>query len=145
MNINDLFPSRFGPDTSPASAHRVKKLPDEVWEKVIEEMRSLLHASRDCLRNQFNSGMNQHAFDPSKTPWTVNDGYYGEAFGMLRSLVAMGYAYYGANNTPAERENAQWLFSEVCNNVLQEENFDGSGECDHCLEKWGKDDAGRTR
>jgi hypothetical protein len=44
--------------------------------------------------------------------WNANNPYYAEAFGILRGLTAIGYTFFGASNTPENKENAQWWFGE---------------------------------
>ena len=69
---------------------RLKKLPDDLIEKVEGEVKAILHAHRDALRNR---GM-----DSIRIPWDVTCGYFGEAFGIFRALHIMGYGYHGARN-----------------------------------------------
>lgn len=106
-------------------------------EAIEAEVKMMLHASRDCYRNQ--------GKDSKKYPFWVNDGYYGEAAGIFRTLQIFGYGKFDAVNIPAERTNLSWWFAELQQEVLKEENFDGNGQCDHCVQKYGKDDAGRRR
>lgn len=109
------------------------KMPDKLIASVEEHVKLLLHASRDCMRNQ-------NKYDATKVPFSANDGYYGEAFGIFRGLALAGYgSITGACNTPTELSNFRWWFSELENTVLQEENFGGTNECDFCYERWGKD------
>lgn len=107
----------------------------------IEEMvKSLLHASRDCMRNQEK--------DTHTTRFCVNNRYFGEAFGVMRGLSLLGYGYLGdvcREGIKDKKHNLRWWFEQLCGQVLVEENFGGSNECDHCLDMWGKDGAGRKR
>lgn len=103
---------------------------------VIAEIKMLLHASRDCARTIL-------SIDTTKTRFDVTDGYYGEAFGILRGLSLLGYGSFGPCNTPEEESNFSWWMHRLEDEVLAEENFGGSNECDHCLEKYHKDGAGR--
>jgi hypothetical protein len=118
-----------------------KKLHPDLERAVETQIKSLLHASRDCLRNR--------GYDTTKTTFSVNDGYYGEAFGIMRCLELLNYGYFGPDNLPDSEEspkkNLKWWFHCLTREVLKEENFDRSNKCDHCLEKWGKDGAGRIR
>jgi len=91
------------------------------------EVVMLLHASRDCLRNQ--------GQDTSKVRFSANDGYYGEAFGILRALAVL--------HMDTMENLKEWL-RDLEHQVLLEEHFGGSNECDHCLEHYGKDGAGRS-
>ena len=118
---------------------KFKKLSEEKWEDIKQEIKMMLHAHRDCLRNQ-------KVYDTTKVPFDVHDGYYGEAFGIIRALHVLWYGdYRGAINTPKNRENLRWWLSEIEREVLQEENFGGNNECDVCLKRYGKDGAGRRQ
>ncbi len=111
---------------------KFKKLPESQWEAVKNEIKMTLHASRDCLRNQ--------GTDTTKIRFSVNDPYYGEAFGILRALSVLGYGQvFGAVNTPEDRTNFQWWFHEIQEEVLREENYHGNNQCDHCFERYGND------
>ncbi len=109
----------------------------EQIDTVEAEVKMMLHASRDCYRNQ---GKNSR-----EIPFWVMDGYYGEAAGIFRTLQIFDYGIFGAINIPAGRTNLSWWFSELQQEVLKEENFGESGQCDYCLRKYSKDDAGRKR
>jgi hypothetical protein len=117
------------------------KLPLAIVREIERMVKTILHAGRDCYRNQGKDTM-QMAFE-------THCGYYGEAFGMLRALHILGICVEGASNLPKGRHNYVWWFEQLKRQVLEEENFpgygDGSGRCDHCLKKYGKDAAGRRR
>ncbi len=116
---------------------RFKTLTSKQIDAIEAEVKMMLHASRDCYRNQ--------GKDSKKYPFWVMDGYYGEAAGIFRTLQIFGYGKFGAVNIPAERTNLSWWFAELQQEVLREENWNGSGECDYCLRVYGKDDAARQR
>lgn len=119
---------------------KYKILKPETVTKIESSVKSLLHASRDCMRNQNK--------DTNTLRFCINDGYYGEAFGILKCLEILGYGYFGDSCTPGKDQlmhSLKWWFEELSNTVLMEENFGESNECDHCIEMWGKDGAGRTR
>lgn len=128
---------------------KTQTLTEEQRFDIVADVKIMLHASRDCLRNRWDwndSGRRER--DPSKVSFVVADGYYGEAFGMMRALVALGYGYFGPDNCDDQGRagiNVKRWFSELCEEVLKEENFGGSNECDYCREKYGKDGAGRKR
>jgi len=132
------------------SRRSFKKLAEKHWQALRDEIKMLLHASRDCLRNKYNSDP-IHNRDPRTFAFNAGDGYYGEAFGIIRALSVLGYGdYHGAVNTPEERINLQWWFDQIQKEVLKEENYPGMGgndshECDWCLVHYGKDSAGRER
>lgn len=98
------------------------------------EIKMMLHAHRDCLRNK--------GVDTAKVSFDCRDGYYGEAFGIMRALQTLGYGRFGAVNIPGTLNH--WL-DELKDQVLAEENFGGSNQCDRCLADYGKDGAGRVR
>jgi hypothetical protein len=128
-----------------------KKLTDKLLQKATEEVKMLLHASRDCMRNQ---GKNTMEFG-----FSCNDGYYGEAFGIFRGLVLLNYGYFGSVNLDAiteykgkgyyhpkrkpmrKEQNFKWYFSNLQDEVLNEEGFFTDHVCKHCLDRYGKDDA----
>lgn len=119
---------------------RFKKL-DPKFERAIEEqVKDLLHASRDCLRNQ---GQNT-----SKITFNYRNDYYAEAAGILRCLKILGYGYIALGGQPDKnipKRNIVWWFDYLQKQVLKEENFGKSNECNFCVRAWGKDGAGRTR
>lgn len=129
----------------------------ELAKRVEAEVRMLLHAARDAQRNRDPVEQTCLQWIPA---W---DGYYGEAFGVMRGLEVAGYGYFGSDNLNALHplelrrhgrrvvntlafaiHNLKWWFSEIAGAVRQEENFRGSNECDYCLHHYGKDSAGRT-
>jgi len=107
----------------------------------------MLHASRDCMRNL--------KVDTTTIPFDVRDGYYGEAFGIMRALACLNYGTLTSGSEPyllgnarspssKERDLRAW-FRELEQQVLAEEHFGGNNECDFCVDRYGKDGAGRTR
>jgi hypothetical protein len=129
---------------------KYKVLSSEMIEKVKESVKMMLHAHRDCLRNKHQ--VNADAYDPKKISFNCRDGYFGEAFGIMRGLEVLGYGYLGCVNLDGVQDNKgtmpihnlRWWLEEIKDEVLREENWKGSGECDYCLIHYGKDDAGRT-
>jgi len=116
---------------------------------VSSEVKGMLHASRDCLRNQ--------QVDTAFTAFNAANGYYGEAFGVMRGLHLLGYGYFGAVNINGEEDrrmrgasqrehNLNWWFHQLTNEVLVEENFHRPkdhpeyGRCEYCLQRYNKDD-----
>ncbi len=98
-----------------------------------DEIKLMLHASRDCLRNQ--------GQDTTKITFDASDAYYGEAFGVVRGLVAMNYGVFDADNIPGHHgdRNLKHWFSTLCEEVLHEEGYyNGSNHCDFCMEKYGR-------
>ena len=144
-----------------------KKLTEKQVLEIAKDVKSLLHASRDCMRNVYN-GLERKVFDPRKddritdfedhiknqkclndtrrVTFRVNDGYYGEAFGMMRTLHLLGYGELFGQYNAHDFFNLSWWFSTLKEQVLEEEGFrNGTHQCDHCLKQWGKDSAGRIR
>ncbi len=145
-----------------------KKLTAEKKAEIEARIKLLLHASRDCMRNQYHSLnddyltirnqklcpipeaekiLQRHAQskDWRSIRFSVNDGYYGDAFGILRCLELMGY---GTLNNIREQtyHNLQWWFEQIKSQVLIEDGFtNGSHKCDFCVANFGKDGAGRRR
>lgn len=130
------------------TARRLKAIPDDLRTTVEGEIKALLHAHRDTRRNCHE--------DTIKTSFRVNEGYYGEAFGIMRALFIQGYGYFGSSNMNAKREdewahkvsnvtseiqNLKWWFGELETEVLEEEGFKTDHRCSYCLERYRKDDA----
>jgi hypothetical protein len=128
---------------------RLKKIDSTLKDTVEGEIKAILHACRDCLRNQ-------GRLDTSKVSFSANDGYYGEAFGIMRGLQILGYGYFGSSNLSAEVEaksqyrmgnvtspeqNLKWWFSNLEQEVLEEEGFKSDHRCEYCLAKYRKDTA----
>lgn len=109
-------------------------------DQLIEEVKGLLHSSRDCLRNK--------KIDTSVITFDCRDDYYAEAWGMLKTLRIFFPKKYKIWPSTYDNKDVVILtrfFSSLKEEVLKEENFGGSNECNICVEKWGKDGAGRTR
>jgi hypothetical protein len=126
----------------------MKTLTSDQKLKIEQEIKMMLHASRDCMMTQFLHGGSYH--NPNHVRYVVSDGYYGEAYGIMRGIKVMGYGYFGAHNMPIRDPNRPGLnlnawFDKLSKEVLEEENFGGSNECDYCLEHFGRDGAGRQR
>ena len=112
------------------TGNRYKKISDKMRCAIEAEIRMMLHAHRDCLRNRKQ--------DTTEIRFDCMDGYYGEAFGIMRALVVMGYGFFGANNLPTPGNMKYW-FDQLLDQVLTEENFGESNHCDYCLREFGKD------
>jgi len=117
----------------------MKTLSKKDMASIKKEVKSLLHASRDCLRNR--------RVDTDIHAWHVNDSYYGEAFGVMRGLEALGYGYFGPGNvdgvadkkTKIHEQNLTWWFDQLGNEVLKEEHFgDPTKKCPKCKKKYGR-------
>ena len=99
------------------------------------EIIELLHAARDCMRN---NGRDWKKIGFDGNTWSV------EAFGITRAVVALGYGTYGANSgepivTRTGLINVKGWFSQLEKFVLEEEHFEGSNHCALCLFKYKKD------
>lgn len=124
--------------TKRKSRAKPPKLTPDQEERIAKSIKMMLHAHRDCLRNRDE--------DTTKITFDCGDGYYGEAFGILRGLDVLGYGdVYGAVNSPTEKRNFRWWLSQLEDEVLREEGFagiDGSpgdNKCEYCFQHYGKD------
>ena len=121
---------------------KFKTLSPEDKAKIEVEIKFMLHAHRDTLRN-----LPEKYGDSKKKSFNCNEGFYGEAFGIMRGLEVLGYGYFGSNNLDAIKEgssecpshNLKWWFDEIQNEVLEEEGFNGNNKCDYCHAVYGKD------
>jgi len=119
--------------------YQYKKINDKMIQRVEGTIKAFLHASRDCLRNQ--------GVDTSVVRYSVNDAYYGEAFGIMCGLEMMGYGHLSScnlngfedsstNHSAKQPEhNLRWWFEQLLEEVLEEENYNGDGHCDYCIER----------
>jgi len=113
---------------------------DQLMKKIRDEIKMLLHASRDCMRNQKR--------DTSKISFLCKDSYYSETFGVIRGLALAGHGYLGSSNLDAVIEgksdqpecNLRWWLGKIEEEeVLEEEGFRSDGRCEYCLKKYGID------
>lgn len=123
---------------------KFKKLNDNLLKKVSEEAKMLLHAERDCMRNQRKNTLN--------IGFSVMGSYYAEAFGMFRTLILMNYGDFASSNLDGlddpftkfrahrKEQNFKWYFNKLEKEVLEEEGFYLDHRCEHCLKKYRKDD-----
>lgn len=135
---------------------KFKEIDDELIKHISGEIKGMLHASRDCLRNKQIAG---EKIDTGEIAFQAFDGYYGEAFGMIRTLHILGYGYMGSSNLDGtsttgnrydsfqKEHNLRWWFHQLENEVLFEENWHHRprrdpdyGRCEYCLARYGKDD-----
>ena len=108
-----------------------KKLTKKNKERISNEVRMMLCAHRDCLWTRFESCSHPQAVDPAVWRCVANEGYYGEAFGVMRGLVALGYGYFGPDGTDAVKDgrsnvpehNLKWWFNELLKQTLDEEGY----------------------
>ena len=107
---------------------RHRKLTEHQHAEVVRMAKVLLHASRDWQRNK--------GEDTTKSYHNVNSPYYAEAFGIMRGLALVNHGNLVGGNSPF---GLRTWFNNLANEVLKEENIDGSNECDFCLQNYGKD------
>jgi hypothetical protein len=134
------------------------KVPKRILPKLEKEIKMMFHACRDGLRNR--RAFDETAYDPKQVSFPADDGYHGEAFGMLRTMALAGWGSISGPVNVDQVGNLRYWFDKLEKEVLAEENFggfeefdpdhkyiggDGSGRCDYCLARYGKDDAGRSR
>lgn len=113
-------------------------LPSDLRAKFEREAKMLLHAHRDCMRNL--------GEDTTVRKFCVEhrcSTYAFEFTGMMRTLRVFGFGNFGAVND--DNDDDRWPRKRLEDEVLKEENFGGSNECDYCVEHFGKDGAGRRR
>ncbi|TAL45548.1 MAG: hypothetical protein EPN91_01955, partial [Salinibacterium sp.] len=82
-------------------------------DRIESEVSMLLHAHRDCLRNRH--------IDTTVTSYDCRDGWYGEAFGVLRGVAVLGYGEFGSDNVPNSIHsiwNLKWWFAQIKDRVL---------------------------
>jgi len=115
-------------------------IPKELKEKLEVEIKRILHAQRDCMRNrQENTTVYKWCCSTQHACGT----YYAETFGILRALQVMEMGTISKSIHHSD-DLSTWR-EGLMDEVLKEENFGGSNECDYCLTTWGKDGAGRKR
>jgi hypothetical protein len=101
--------------------------------RIESEIRMLLHASRDAMRNRHEN--------TRKVPFHSSDGYYAEAFGVMRGLQIAGYGYLGTSSQTDDIRNLRAWFHRIEQSVLEDEGFDGDNRCEYCFARYGKDDS----
>jgi hypothetical protein len=130
-------------------------LTDDQWVEVAREVKFLLHASRDSLRNRYmgfqrdeaefregRAGPPKAESDPRVVRFSCVESHYCEAYGVLRGLAVLGYGTVsGAVNLPEERRNFRWWLKKLEDEVLAEEGFGGDGVCEDCMGRYRKDDS----
>lgn len=108
-----------------------KRLSKRHREKISNEVKLMLFAHRDCLWNRYQECSHPQAVDPAVWRCVASEGYYGEAFGIVRGLVALGYGYFGPDTADAVEDgrsnlpehNLKWWFNQLLKEVLDEEGF----------------------
>ena len=120
---------------------RYKKIPVSLINQIEGEIKALLHASRDTLRN--------HGENTSHIRFDSREAYYSEAFGIMRTLHIQNYGWFGSSNLNALQEeplkakqpinNLRWWFGKLEDEVLEEEDFKGNGRCEYCLKRYHQD------
>ena len=102
-----------------------RKLTKRNREKVANEVKLMLIAHRDCLWTRYTECSHAQAVDPAVWRCVANEGYYGEAFGVVRALVALGYGYFGPDGTDAVKDgrsgvpehNLKWWFNDLLKEI----------------------------
>jgi hypothetical protein len=124
--------------------YRLRPITPQMLDCVAGQVKALLHAERDCLRNQRK--------DTANIRFDCTSGYHGEAFGIMRALEIQGFGKFDSSNLDGihhghgqPEQNLRWWFSQLEDEVLAEEGFRASGHCAYCFERWGKDDRSLER
>ena len=113
---------------------RFKKLNPAQKEAIANEVKLMIAAHRDMLWTRWEMKWPdppEKAIDPRKYQLCANDGYYGEAFGIMRGLCALGYGYFGSDNLDAIQDNRsdfphhnlKWWFNQLMKEYLLEEGW----------------------
>jgi hypothetical protein len=127
--------------------HNLRDLSHNDRTYIARDVRQALHASRNHTRDL--------RMDTTKIAFNIHDAYYGEAWGILRALVSLRYGVLqptqrvhtlegGRYPASTSRDLNVW-FHEIEQQVLADEHFGGNNECDYCMDRYGRDGAGRTR
>jgi len=85
------------------------ELPEDKRKELGEEIKLMLRANREMLVRRG---------DATKYRFDARDGYYGEAFGILRALKILGFGKFGAVNVEG---TLQYWFAQLEDEVIQEE------------------------
>lgn len=133
---------------------KLKKLTPKIIQAVEANVKLMLAAHRDCLWNRHTSPVDPidrpTRPDPLKVSYDCGDGYYGEAFGIMRGLEVLGFGFLDCVNLDAVQlgksdephHNLNWWFARLQNEILEEEGFrDGTATKDKAfamLEKYRK-------
>ena len=129
---------------------RFKRLPPGRKIAVELQVKLMLAAHRDCLWSRWVSCSDSKTYDPTQVQSVCNEGYYGEAFGVMRGLMALGYGYFGSDTNDAIEEdkgmypeqNLKWWFRQISHEYLAEEGFFNHTctveKCEALLEKYRK-------
>lgn len=134
---------------------KYKKLTAKLIQSIESNVKLMLAAHRDCLWNRHTSPVMDPIDrptrpDPLKVSYDCWDGYYGEAFGIMRGLEVLGFGFLGCDNLNAvqlnksdePRHNLKWWFARLKNEILEEEGFrDGTATKEKAyamLEKYQK-------
>ena len=108
---------------------KFKRLTPKQKDSVESEVKLMLAAHRDFLWGRHLGG--DKKINPTEVEVAVNEGYYGEAFGVMRGVNAMGFGYFGSDNLDAFEEersnsphdNLKWWFRQIVNQYLVEEGY----------------------
>jgi hypothetical protein len=112
-------------------AKKFKSLSPKFRVAIANEVKLMMAAHRDALWTRWTQCSHPQAVDPTKVQSVCNEGYYGEAFGIVRGMVALRYGYFGSDNLDAVEEdrsevpehNLKWWFSRIVREYLDEEGF----------------------
>jgi hypothetical protein len=110
---------------------RFKPIPDKAKFAIINEVKLMLASHRDCLWTRWETCSHSRVVDPRECSIVANEGYYGEAFGIMRGLAALGYGFFGPDTLNAvelsrsdvPEHNLKWWFRRLQDEYLDEEGF----------------------
>lgn len=126
---------------------KLKTITLKLKEKIECQVLLMLASHRDCLWNKFILRKNHpdrrccDSINPNQFTFDSGEGYYGEAFGIMRGLVILGYGYFGSDNMDGIEEsksvfnrhkafqpeqNMKWWFRQLQNRILKETCYPNS-------------------
>lgn len=96
----------------------------EQKEYVEDEVKLMIAAHRDTLWTRYNTNPESYKC-PNNFKTMCTEGYYGEAFGIMRGLAVLGYGHLGSDTTPDNGpepwRNLKWWFNQLVDDVLNQE------------------------
>lgn len=115
---------------------KYKKLSKKQRQNVINKAKMMFFAHRDYLWNRFN--FKKDAYNPNEISLYAGEEYYGEFFGIFRSLVILGYGYFGADVGDENEFNMKHWAYQIHKECLEEEDWKNSDKekCYNLLSKY---------
>jgi hypothetical protein len=127
---------------------KYKELSSRHKTAIINQIKLMLAAHRNYVWNRWSNYDDANPIDPVIHSVICNEGYYGEAFGIMRGLREVGYGYFGTTDKSAVEEdksytpehNLRWWFHTLQREYLVEEGFFNytcsAKKCSELLDKY---------